>query len=667
MILGALSWPLLLAILGATFALIVTLHLLRLRRRKVEVPHLALFEESLGSAAAARRVDWLRRLLALLLSLLIAGAIGLSLGEPELRERSDGEATILVIDQSLSMEAIDADGRSRRKRAVEVAKRRIEAKSRRDAMAIIAMDHVPIPLSGLIRDKDALLDALEIARTRTGAGWGSAAPREAMELARALLRDQPKASILLFTDDHEIAQKLQIEMAELEASEAEPRVDVITILDPAENLAIAELAARRLPSDPARVHTLIRIENHGPSERRARLNLSSSAGLIESRMLTLGPFANEQLYFDDLPLLDGRIDAELIAEDDLIEALSRDDKASVAVAPRARVRAHLMTEGNLYIEAALLLDPSIELTKSRPGEALPSGVEGGIDLYILDGVEAELPPRAAAIVFLDPRASSSILAETGRIIERPLIRTEREEDAIVRGARLYETNIKEARALRVERHERILARTANEPIIALLEREQRRMFVFGFRIEESDLPLRAAFPLLLMRGIDELLGREAVYQAPHRQYEAVELRTDAGALELKRIDNSPKAPNGSDARPRILRAAEGRARFIPSVPGVYHARPITDERAEGPIEKVQSAPTDVQEVVISRAAPDESAVYVELENADVDKLGRAFEAEDALEAAPRRAFTPSLLTLLLLGGLALLLAESALYHLRWIE
>lgn len=667
MILGALSWPLLLAILGATFALIVTLHLLRLRRRKVEVPHLVLFEESLGSAAAARRVDWLRRLLALLLSLLIAGAIGLSLGEPELRERSDGEATILVIDQSLSMEAIDADGRSRRERAVEVAKRRIEAKSRRDAMAIIAMDHVPIPLSGLIRDKDALLDALEIARTRTGAGWGSAAPREAMALARALLRDQPKASILLFTDDHEIAQKLQIEMAELEASEAEPRVDVITILDPAENLAIAELAARRLPSDPARVHTLIRIENHGPSERRARLNLSSSAGLIESRMLTLGPFANEQLYFDDLPLLDGRIDAELIAEDDLIEALSRDDKASVAVAPRARVRAHLMTEGNLYIEAALLLDPSIELTKSRPGEALPSGVEGGIDLYILDGVEAELPPRAAAIVFLDPRASSSILAETGRIIERPLIRTEREEDAIVRGARLYETNIKEARALRVERHERILARTANEPIMALLEREQRRMLVFGFRIEESDLPLRAAFPLLLMRGIDELLGREAVYQAPHRQYEAVELRTDAGALELKRIDTSPNDPDAPDARPRILRAAEGRARFIPSVPGVYQAKPVADDRAERPIEKAQSAPPDIQEVVISRAAPDESAVYVELENADVDKLGRAFEAEDALEAAPRRAFTPSLLTLLLLGGLALLLAESALYHLRWIE
>lgn len=667
MILGALSWPLLLAILGATFALIVTLHLLRLRRRKVEVPHLALFEESLGSAAAARRVDWLRRLLALLLSLLIAGAIGLSLGEPELRERSDGEATILVIDQSLSMEAIDADGRSRRERAVEVAKRRIEAKSRRDAMAIIAMDHVPIPLSGLIRDKDALLDALEIARTRTGAGWGSAAPREAMELARALLRDQPKASILLFTDDHEIAQQLQIEMAEIEASEAEPRVDVITILDPAENLAIAELAARRLPSDPARVHTLIRIENHGPSERRARLNLSSSAGLIESRMLTLGPFANEQLYFDDLPLLDGRIDAELIAEDDLIEALSRDDKASVAVAPRARVRAHLMTEGNLYIEAALLLDPSIELTKSRPGEALPSGVEGGIDLYILDGVEAELPPRAAAIVFLDPRASSSILAETGRIIERPLIRTEREEDAIVRGARLYETNIKEARALRVERHERILARTANEPIMALLEREQRRMLVFGFRIEESDLPLRAAFPLLLMRGIDELLGREAVYQAPHRQYEAVELRTDAGALELKRIDTSPNDPDAPDARPRILRAAEGRARFIPSVPGVYQAKPVADDRAERPIEKAQSAPPDIQEVVISRAAPDESAVYVELESADVDKLGRAFEAEDTLEAGPRRTFTPSLLTLLLLGGLALLLAESALYHLRWIE
>lgn len=185
MTLGALSWPVLLAIVGVASVIVIGLHLLRLRRRKVVVPHLAIFEEAIGSAATAKRVDWIRRILALLLSLLIAGALSLSLGEPELPRNDKGEIRILVIDQSLSMEARDETGRSRRDRALEEAARWIESKDENDSMAILAADHMPLILSPLSKDRDALKSSLR----QSTKGWGEAALRETLMLGRDLIEE----------------------------------------------------------------------------------------------------------------------------------------------------------------------------------------------------------------------------------------------------------------------------------------------------------------------------------------------------------------------------------------------------------------------------------------------------------------------------------------------
>lgn len=176
--------------------------------------------------------------------------------------------------------------------------------------------------------------------------------------------------------------------------------------------------------------------------------------------------------------------------------------------------------------------------------------------------------------------------------------------------------------------------------MALIERDDRRALVFGFRIEESDLPLRAAFPLILLRGIDELLGREVLYQAPLVQHQPIEIRSAADELGLSR----PSA-DGEEVEPSILPVFDGRARFMPDAPGVYRVQ------GDG----------STREIVVSRAALDESAVYRDA----------SAPAEASAQAEPDTrsplALPFSLLTLLLIGGLALLLVEGALYHLRWIE
>lgn len=677
MTLGALSWPVLLAIVGVASVIVIGLHLLRLRRRKVVVPHLAIFEEAIGSAATAKRVDWLRRILALLLSLLIAGALSLSLGEPELPRNDKGEIRILVIDQSLSMEARDETGRSRRDRALEEAARWIESKDENDSMAILAADHMPLILSPLSKDRDALKSSLR----QSTKGWGEAALRETLMLGRDLIEEAQRRApaphqaleMVVLTDEpmEEIVEEVfgntaMQESAENSSNETDEagalliRILPIQFAGGRDNLAIAELAARRLPSDPTRVRTLAHIENHGPSDRKARLELSSESGPLESLEIRLPPHSSDVFFFDDLPLTEGRIDASLHLEDAASEALFEDNWASALVAPRERVRVHLISRGNLYLEAALLLDPSFELTMSGEGDPFP---ERGIDLYVLDSVAPKLPPRVPALIFIDPRMSEGDAPELGpllgELLDRPRIRTEREEDPIVRGARLYETNIKEARSIRLLRGERGLAHSGKDALLSLVERDERRMLVFGFRIEESDLPLRAAFPLILMRGADALLGRTAEYRPPHRQFEPIELESGGKELSLHR-PTVASLPDHRDAdashregnAPERLLSVGGYARFIPMAQGVY--------RVEG--EGFEA------EFVVARSALDESRIAREETLSGSLSESATAHAPSANPPHLRTLFMRlPLLTLLLSFALVLLVLESLFYHRRWIE
>ncbi|MBN8616978.1 MAG: BatA domain-containing protein, partial [Deltaproteobacteria bacterium] len=100
------AWPEIGAAFALTAAALVVLYLVRLRRRVVTVPWIALFRDALPDQRTTSFFTRLKNLLSLLLVLIVAALIALALGQPRLAEEEDDARTlVIVIDASASMQA----------------------------------------------------------------------------------------------------------------------------------------------------------------------------------------------------------------------------------------------------------------------------------------------------------------------------------------------------------------------------------------------------------------------------------------------------------------------------------------------------------------------------------------------------------------------------------
>jgi hypothetical protein len=616
------TWTWVLGTLAATSALVVLIHLLRLRRRRREVAFLPLFEEALGDAASAKRVDWIRRLLALLFSLAIVTALVLSLGDPRTPAGDDGRSIVILVDTSLSMEAREGE-RSRLAMAKDAARAIVHGLAGDDRAAVVAMGDAPLPLSPLTGDVQTLDHAIDtIAR-----GRGTASVGAALELASDMLSGRPGPEIVVIGDG-----------GYAEAGAALPpegaRLSGVRVGERAENLSIQAFATRRLPLDPSRASVLLRVANHGESAREARIELWSKASIIEAHHVSLAEGEVKTLDLDDVPVIEERLEARLVPTDGIEEGLTADDIAYASISPRRQVRVHVVSPGNLYLEAALLLDPTVSVTESSQGAPLP---EGHVDLYVFDRTAPSATVSAPALYIAPPESPAGALPiRLGPKLESPYVEALKREDGLVAGLRFFDVNIKEARALLLADGDVSLGRFGRHTLLARGEREGVPFVVMGFAIEESDLPLRITWPLFLLRTVDALTRRDAVYRPPHREGHPVEIDLAARDGEAEWVP-----PHGA---PRVIPVDEGRVRFVPVDPGV-HAIQTDDARVELVVQPTAKTESDL-------AVPDVLRI------ADAE-LGPPSDARSEPLGRPMLA---------LLGFAALLLLlEHLFFHRRWIE
>ena len=69
---------------------------------------------------------------------------------------------------------------------------------------------------------------------------------------------------------------------------------------------------------------------------------------------------------------------------------------------RRRARILLVTPGNTYLEAALLLDEYLDVAQVAPGARFP---DGKFDVAIFDGVAPPLTEQIGAVLYLNPPVS----------------------------------------------------------------------------------------------------------------------------------------------------------------------------------------------------------------------------------------------------------------------
>jgi hypothetical protein len=255
------------------------------------------------------------------------------------------------------------------------------------------------------------------------------------------------------------------------------------------------------------------------------------------------------------------LEAKIARVDGTHDDLPADDRAYALLPERRRARVLVVTEGNTYLEAALLLDEYLDVTDVAP-QAYPEAIaRGDWDAVIFDRVTPAERPRAHAL-YLDPRGPGSPVRVTDELKQPGFDRVDRKHPA-VRFLALDPVNVAAGHKLVPETGDRVLgaAEGGAAPLLVAGVRGGYKFVALGFDVSQSDLPLRTAWPLFVLDCVNWFSDEDAQYLSSFRTGEVWRIPVSGGLSQatLKRPDGTTQA----------VPVHEGRAVFLGQHAGFY--------------------------------------------------------------------------------------------------
>ena len=607
---------------------VVGLYLLKRRRRVVVVPFVRLWDRVLADERTTRLFSQLKRLLSLLLALLLVGLIALALGDPRWKGARDGGRTlVLLLDASASMQATDV-APTRLARAKQEARRLVEGLGPNDRALVARMEARTTPVSPMTNDPALLREAIDaVAPTEVAASLPGG-----LRFALDVLRDQPRPEIVVLSDGH----LGDARDAEGEVTLGAVRLSHVPIGRGRRNVGITAFSVRRYPLDKSRSEVLVELRNAGPRDESVELTLLGDGRPLDVQTIEIAAGARIARIFQDLAGADRTLEARLTLTGGAHDDLPADDRAYARLPDRRRARVLCVTRGNLYLQAALLLDEYLDVTEIPP-EAYPPA--GRFDAVIFDDFVPATPPTSPAI-YLHPRPApgrEGPFAVTG-VLARPTFDQLDRRHPLLRFTAMRDVNVAEALAVTLAPGDVRVAGDARGPLIVAGTRQGQRFVALTFDVRRSDLPLRVAWPLLLLNAIDGFLEEDAAYLSSYRTGETWRVPVPPGSVGARL-----QAPDGEL---REVPIADGRAVVAGLRAGFYTLRAR------------DAAGVESEQTFAANLADD-----AELDIAPVSRL--RVGATTAQRARPARAgLRAELWVTLVVAALVLLCIEWFTYHRR---
>jgi Ca-activated chloride channel homolog len=503
-----------LALIGLiSLPIIVAFYMLRLRRRDVPIGSTFLWQQLVRDVEANAPWQRLRFTWLLLVQLLIAAIVVLAAARPFTTVESDLAANVvMIVDTSASM-ATRTDDEDRmagaRARAAEVVARLPEGGR---VTVVAAADSADVLVSET-DDREAALEAISgITATQIPGDL-----TDAFALASALAARDSDSTVVVVTD---------AAGDELPAVGVGALVLVERVGTTDANQALAALSAVRR-SGGAQLDLFVAVSNPSKADATRRLEVYADGQLVDARELEIPAGQRSEALIGSVPASTRTIEARLAGTD----ALAADDRAVAVVPAEEATRALVVGSGNTYLENALALLPRLELyavdADGYPA-ALAEAEEDGTPygLIVFDGVVPAEAPEVASL-YLDPGSDGVFGTVDGRI-ESPAIDRGNPDDPILRFVDLSTVHIGRARAIELaDGMTPVVATPAGASLVASGEVDGERVALIGFDLDESDLPLQVAFPLLVSNLVDALLpAGEGVLPSSMRLAEPLRVRVD---------------------------------------------------------------------------------------------------------------------------------------------
>ena len=472
------------------------------------------------------------RNLLLLVQILIVALVALLLSDPQIKVR--GSETrgdlLLIIDTTASMGA-DAGGMTR----LDMAKRDAKAILPKNSLVMIAAAH-------------ARTDLLEL--TPVAAGRAS----------RLIDELEPTAATGSFTDSILDALRLTADFAPkriVAFSDGIPtddrfaglpaNVDIRDVSISVDNSGITLFTFRRPVNLASEYEMLLRVHTFGETRHKIPAVIAVDESVVWTGSISPEPGSYQTIAVP----YDGPVPHKAEARIDIDDALEADDSAW-AVFGRGSRSITLVSSGGFFVEHALDSHPNIELTVTDRYDAKESQ-----DIVVFERVNPPLekPPRFLLIGANLPGTGGSFGP-----LQNPRVTGWQSAHPIVTGIDPADLSIFRSVVVRRDKVDSIV-HSGEYSLFWTVEDEKSRGVGISFEIENSDLPLRADFPILMANII--------AWLDDGRDFEVLQIESGRPIAGIS--DSLPVAvvrPDGS--RIEIETASDGRYYYLGTDrPGLY--------------------------------------------------------------------------------------------------
>ncbi len=652
------------SIAGGAAVLAIAAYIIKMRRRRFEVPFSQLWKRVLEQKDANALWKQLRRLMSLLLMILILGIIAFAALDPTRGASSHrARSVVILFDASASMKAMDGDTEGKKSRldaAKKSAKDLIDTMSGGDVAMIMKVDGQATPMSRFSGDGpmlDKIIDGITASDTPADLTRALGAAADALRDVTA----RPNPLIVLVSDGAFPEAQLNLvnwekgaakDLAAVDLSNVE--VTYLPVGHRADNVGIIAFNVRRYVANKAAYEVYIEIQNFGPTEAHRKLTLYNGDSAVDIRKIDLGKGQRIHQIYTKLPGgADNKLRASLQGVDGEggSDPFPLDDTAFALLPMHKKQKVLMVTVDNMFLEGALLVYDNVDPVKVTPDEykARPS-IADGMDVVIFDDFTPDtLPAPPASLMFFHPTGANSPIALRKTGANSPHITEIDEGHPVMRWVTMSDVYMDQSEVFVPDAKlgESTLAYSVTDSIIAAKRDGKRKILAFGFslpapgRDSATDLTMRVAFPMLLVNALDWFAGDQTdlLTTYPTGQRQRVPLDGVVGATEAE-----VRGPDGTITHTPII---DGLATFYGTRVGYY------DLAAKGPDGKVIAQ----MELAANLASPGESDIAP---SAQLKLGGRELAAPKPFPISNSQ----KLWTYLILFAAGLIMLEWITYHRR---
>lgn len=544
------SWPLWLLL---CIPAILLLYLLKQKALDNQVSSLYLWREVYRNMESQTPWEKLKHNLLLYLQLLLALLLILSMAGPYRNQAGqERKNVILIMDNSGSMNAAAYGKETRLSRGKKQAVEYIGSLNSKDRVTIIiGSDTAAIAMAGS-NDWKQVKSVIEGIKPTDKAGDLS----EAVSLAMSMASQWESYEALVFSDKGVDMGTLHGTLVDVGTGGCNGGVDFVS----------------HSYNKKGILSIMAKITNYGDVEINSDINLYLGDTLLEVQPISLLPGAEEIVIFQpdekDYEPLKEKEDI-LKVEINQKDALMADNIAYDKLEKNGKPKVLLVSEQNVFLEKAVLTNEDLILYKTTAVEHLEG--EEAFDLIIFDGQIPKRLPQEGNLLFLNPPET---LPD-----QFSLFQVEKEEAGTYVASRENEiTRYLEDFTFGVDSYKKIKKPSWGEGFLYGGEDcvgfggnvSGRYVAVLAFDIHNSDLPLKAEFPVLIYNLVNRCIETGIARTSINKVGDAIEL---AGTANAERVSVSD--PQGRETA--IFTGKETKAAYQMEFAGLYQLKRITEK------------------------------------------------------------------------------------------